>query len=216
MAITSHTLSKRFSAAVVGAAVISGGVAWYASRTSDAASPPATRSFWSYLTPEVSEVDPPDDVTQATQRADAVVLAHVTGVVDGREDPACREVAPSGGCSIPKTVFVQLSVDRTVRGSVGKEQVLNLEMFRPPKPLTLDAARQNLPAGRQLFFLSRSKDVSTGPSVWGVISLSRGVIAQGSQGVYTALDPAEPNTEYIRSFGATTVDEAADAAAAAG
>jgi hypothetical protein len=204
-------MSKRLVAAVAGAAVVSGGVAWYASRGSDAASPP-TRSFWSYVTAHASEIDPPDDVSEAVTRSDAVVLAHVTGVTDGRQDKACLEVAPVN-CPIPKTVFVQLAVDRAVRGSVQPGQVLNLEMFRPPKPLTLEAVREDLPPGQQLFFLSRSGSVV--PSVWGVVSLSRGVIAQGSQGIYTALDPVATNDAFVRSFGATTVDEAADAARAA-
>jgi hypothetical protein len=214
MATTSHALSKRLAAAVLGAAVISGGVAWFAARTADTA-PPETRSFWSYLTPEVSEVDPPDDAAEAATRSEAVVLAHVTGVSEGREDKACLEVAPTGGCSIPKTVFVQLTVDRTVRGSVERGQVLNLEMFRPPRPLTLDAAREAMPAGRSLFFLSNKGEVRTAQNVWGVISLSRGVIAQGSDGLFAALDPSPPNDEFVRSFGATTVDQAADAVLAA-
>jgi hypothetical protein len=211
MATTSRALQKRLVVAVVGAAVLSAAVAWYASRSSETA-PPMARSFWSYLTPQVSEVDPPDDVTEAARRSDAVVVAHVTGVAEGREDKACAEVAPAGGCSIPKTVYVQLSVDRTVRGQVEKGHVLNLEMYRPPKPLTLDAARDAMPSGELLFFLSKTADSPAAANVWGVSSLSRGVIAQGPQGLYTALDPGQLNAEFIRSFGATTVEGAADRA----
>jgi hypothetical protein len=210
MATTRRAPSKRLAAALLGAAVISGGATWYATRPPDTA-PPETRSFWSYLTPEVSEVDPPEDVAEAAKRSEAVVLAHVTGVSEGREDKACLEVATTGGCSIPKTVFVQLAVDRTVRGSVERGQLLNLEMFRPPQPLTLDAAREEMPAGPLLFFLSNKGEGLTARNVWGVVSLSRGVIAQGSDGLFTALDPNPPNAEFVRSFRATTLDQAADA-----
>jgi hypothetical protein len=199
-------------AAAVGAVVLGTGATWYATRPSDEA-PGATRSFWSYVTPHASEVDPPRDVAEAAKRSDAIVLAHVVGVTEGREDKACAEVAVTATCSIPKTVFVQLAVDRAVRGSVKPQQVLNLEMFRPPKPLTLDTARDAMPPGELLFFLGAA-DSGAASNVWGVISLSRGVIAQGPQGLYTALDPEQP-ADFVRSFRAATVEEAADAAAAA-
>jgi hypothetical protein len=217
MASTSNpTRPRKAAATIVAAAVLGAGATWYAVHQGKHSAPPvATRSFWSLVTPEASEIDPPDTVSEVAHRSDAIVLAHVTGVTDGREDQACHEVAPVDGCTIPRTVFVQLTVDRTVHGAVQAGQVLNLEMFRPPKPLTLDSARDKMPPGEALFFLGKSSAVSALQTVWGVVSLTRGVVAQGSKGLYTALDPGEPNTAFLQSFRATTVDQAADAAAAA-
>jgi hypothetical protein len=214
MPSTNRFLTRRISAAVVGAALVAGGIAWRSAAGSEAAPQPGTRSFWTYLTGSADEVDPPDDVREVSRRADAIVVAHVTGVVDGRDDAACREVAPQGSCSIPRTVFVQLTVDRTVHGSVKTGQVLNLEMFRPPKPLTLEDARKQLPPGGLLFFLAHSSDSSALQPVWGVVGL-RGVVSQASQGISTALDPRGENAAFLQSFHATTVDQAANAAAAA-
>jgi hypothetical protein len=96
---------------------------------------------------------------------------------------------------------------------VVKGQVLNMEMYRPPSPLTIDSIRQNMPQDELLFFLAKSpQDVD----VWGPVSYSRAIIAQNADGIYTPLPPHDGNPgPFLLSFQADTVAQAADKAAQA-
>jgi len=205
----------KIAAVMAGAAIVGGGLAWASTGANTDEGKP--RGFWQWITPHGSEVNLPQTVGDIANKANAIVLAQVTGIVEGREDRGCLEpgiVKPEGKCPINNTVFVQLTVNRVIHGSVSRGQVINLEMYRPPRPLTIESVQENMPPGQLLFFLRKAPEDALN-NTWGPVSITRAVIAQGPTGLYTALEPTEPNTEFIQSFRASTVDEAADRAAAA-
>jgi hypothetical protein len=185
--------------------------------------PPA--SFWSLITPVVAEFHPPETVDQIAAASDAIVVAHITGVRDGRDAKGFFDPTPPlPGAPLPHTSFVDLSVDRVVAGSVASGQTLTLEMVAPPWPDTLDDVRALIPTDQILFFLTHNgthaRQEGFGSvmdpiedSIWSLTS-QKGVLAQGPYGLYEMLKPNESDVPFLQSFGASTVDEAATNVAA--
>jgi hypothetical protein len=185
--------------------------------------PPA--SFWSHITPVVAEIDPPQTLDEITAGSDAVVVAHIIGIHDGREAKGVFDPTPPvAGVPLPHTSFVELTVDRVVSGPVTTGQLLTLEMVMPPTPITLDDVRALIPDGEELYFLRNSGTQArragfgsvmdpVEDSIWGLSSM-KGVLAQGPYGLYEMLQPNESDAPFLQSFGATTVDQAATNVAA--
>jgi hypothetical protein len=200
-------------AAGLSAALLLGAGALQVARGGDDAAPPP--SFWSLITPVVYEVDPPTSVDEVAARADAIVVAHVSGVRDGREQKGFFDPTPAlpGNVAPSRTVFVELTVSRVVAGGVAVGDTLDLELVSPPKPLTLDDVRALVPTGELLMFLDNSgqnaRRAGFGSRVgaeedriWKLAS-QKGVLAEGSAGMYDALDPNRADPDYLRSFGLT-------------
>jgi hypothetical protein len=225
MATTEPDTSPRWSfrrylyvtAATASALVLAIG-ALAVARGGDDTPPPA--SFWSSITPVVSEEHPPQTLDQITAGSDAVVVAHISGIRDGRDMKGVFDPTPPvPGAPLPHSSFVELTVDRVVSGQVSNGQRLTLEMVAPPTPTTLDDVRALIPDGEELFFLrnsgTRARAAGFGSvmdpvedSIWGLSSM-KGVLAQGPYGLYEMLKPNESDVPFLESFGASTVDEAA-------
>jgi hypothetical protein len=222
MAATRLVIRSRAAVAAVAVAALGGSVAWLA-QSSQSAPPPIP--FWGAVSGVVDEVNPPTSVTDIASRADAIVVAQVTGITEGREaKPYVPE--PPGGAPLPHSSYVLLTVDRVVRGAVQPGQVLKLEMEHWPAPLTIASMQESLPAGSFLFFLSNKAmefqrsglGASMDPierELWQPASYT-GVIGQDSSGLYDVLHyyPAAEDDAYLRTFQASTVDEAATKAGA--
>jgi hypothetical protein len=179
----------------------------------DDSAPPFT--FWGLITAVGPEADAPESVDDIARSADAVVVARVTGVRDGREQKGYFDPTPSVAdpVPVPRTTFVELTVSKVVAGDVTAGDTLDLEMLSPPQPLGLDDVRAVAPTGDLLLFLDNSGALAraaglasrVGPEedrIWKLAS-QKGVIAQGPTGLYDALRPNEGDTSYLRSFGIT-------------
>ena len=219
------TRATRLTTAALAAGVLAAGATWFAVSAGD--EKPASRPFWSMFNSVHSmEIDPPDNVDEATQQADAVVVGHVSGVVEGREDKGWFDPTPPDprGPKRRNLAYLQITVDRVVKGKVTEGQVLNFETFQPPLPLTLDQARAQLPEGEVLLFLLNRAEIGkrsgysalvtpADSNIWVKIS-DRGMVAATASGLATPFDFEVP-ASYLASFQATTVDAAADRAAGA-
>ena len=210
--------STRFAVglALSAAAVLAAGVVSLTARPGSAAEP---LPFWTLVGGVTVEVNQPQNVDDLSGRADAIVLAHVTGVVDGTQDPGYEGLPATAGQHLSRSCYVQLTVDRVVKGGVAAQQVLNLEMHTPPWPLGLQAARDNLPREQFLFFLhapsmpkGRVID-QLGSEPWHTLG-SRSIVSAGQDGLLLPLSHDE-DLNFVRSFGVTTLPEAADRAAEA-
>lgn len=181
---------------------------------------PVPTFFWGPITGQVSERFIPENVDEVAKAADAIVLAHVTGVTDGRvlaPDPDPTDSATVGHI---RTVFVLLTVDKAVSGPLASGETVKLEMFAPPLPLTAATMKSRIPSGQLLFFLWNNASIGkrnglTSPVIlarerefW-VPASTRGVIAEGPDGLYEALHPHDEPSTYLASFEANTLDEAA-------
>lgn len=225
MATPATSTSRRgLALAVATAAAVAAGAAWFATGE-DEAGAGQPKPFWSLISWQGDESNLPADVSDIVKRSDAVVLAHVSGVVDGREMKGFSDATPPNpAIPRPRSVFVQLTVDEVVKGAVTGSQVLNLEMPAPPEPLTIDTVRDGMPPGQMLFFLwnnaalakrsgftsatiqQREKDV------WQTVGTT-GIVAQNPNGLYKPLLPEDPSTTpFLQSFGAATVQQAAEKA----
>lgn len=209
----------------VGAAAALGVTAGWVTRAGE--SRPEQVSFWGPITGQVSERFIPESVEEVSEAADAIVLAHVTGITEGRvlvpESDPTPAIVNFGGI---RTVFVLLSVDKAVSGPLAPGQTVKLEMFAPPLPLTAATMRARIPSGPLLFFLWNNASIGqrngvTNPVVearerefW-VPASTRGVIGAGPDGLYQALHPHDEPSAYLTSFGATTLEQAAARAAEA-
>ena len=219
------TRATRLTTAAVAAGVLAAAGTWFAVSAGD--EKPGTRPFWSMFNSVHSmEIDPPDNVDEATQRADAVVVGHVTGVLEGRENKGWFDPTPQdlSGPKRRNLANLQITVDRVVKGKVSEGQVLNFETFQPPQPLTLDQARAHLPEGKVLLFLYNRAELGkrsgygalvkpADSNIWVKIS-DRGMVAETAEGLATPFDFEVP-ASYVASFQATTVGAAADRAAGA-
>jgi len=228
MVATRSSHARNLGFALATAAALSGGVAWVSTSSAGTPEPERGLSFWRSITPTAMEIDLPESVDEIAQRSDAIVVAHVTDVTEGREDRGLYDPTPTApGTPELRTVFVYLAVDRVVHGEVSEQQVLKLEMYHPPRTSTIAEVRKHMPPGQMLFFLFDKAEEAPGslpisPSVqlqekslWGPVTLSRAVIAQGPNGLYPALHPSEETAPFIASFDASTVEGAADRAAQA-
>jgi hypothetical protein len=187
-----------------------------------------TVPFWATLSGSASEFDPPDDLGEILSRSTDVVVARVTGVVNGRLMEPYADPTPSDSGQGIRTVFVQLTLDKVLKGTVRPQQVLKLEMFAPPVGISLDTVRDSLPAGQALFFL-RDKETLAKKGGWGaeiqqrehaiwdVTSLSRGAVAENPSGLYEPLEAHDlvGGKEFLQSFHASTLDGAVSATEAA-
>ena len=224
MAATSrHPVRRPLVVAAAVAAVIAAGIAWLVPDRGGSGTP--TRSFWSLVSGNDFEVNPPQDVDEISRRADAIVVAHVSGIVDGRQDPGSVGTTPAlDGTPPPRSCFVQLTVDKVVKGAVTEQQVLNMEMLTPPAQLGgLAAARDKVPHEELLFFLNEGAASARRGNLGPVVELaekgiywpvgSKGVVASNADGLVLALRPSQPDVTFLRSFSASTVDAAAARAA---
>ncbi|HUR52157.1 MAG TPA: hypothetical protein VMZ11_08540 [Mycobacteriales bacterium] len=222
------TESTRRVAGVVSLAVLATLAVWAVSRSGTADPEPSRPVFWEHLAGQPSEPDPPRDVDEITHRADAVVLAHVTDVTEGREMRGAFDPTPplSTAVPLPRSAFVVLSVDKVLDGTVTTGQTLRVEMQSPPKPLTLDTMRSRIPDGQLLFFLWSSVERHRAAGftsalvqqreqgIWTLAS-SRGLIGARADGLYEVLHEDDADVTFLRSFQATTLDAAAARAAQA-
>ena len=185
----------------------------------DDVAPP--RPFWSLITPVTMAVDPPQNLDDIANRSDAIVVAHVTGVGAGREQKGFFDPSPPlPGSQLPRSSYVELTVDRVVSGDVSAGQKLTLEtLAAPPSPLTYADVVPLMPTDGLLFFLTNNgasgRKAGFGTtmdpienSLWGLAS-DKAVIAAGPSGLYEALDPNGTDLTFLQSFAATTVDDAA-------
>jgi hypothetical protein len=226
MATTEHPVTglavvrtRRFlaGAVAVATALVLGAGALAVARGGDDAGPPPT--FWSLITGVGLEPHPPSTVDDIAVASDAIVVARVTGVRDGRVEKGVFDPTPPvyGTVPAPRSVFVELTVDQVVAGDVRSGQTLDLELHAPPAPLTLDDVRALMPTDELMFFLLNSgasaRKAGYGnlvgaaeDHIWTLAS-QKGVLAQGSTGLYDALDPNQGDQTFLRSFG-TTLDAA--------
>lgn len=212
--------ARRFlwtAAAVAGALLAATGALAIAHGDNDTAPPP---TFWSYITPVAAEVNPPTTMNGLAAASDGIVVAHVTGVRQGRDKKGYLDPTPPlPGVPLPQTSFVDLTVDRVVSGQLTTGQTLTLEMVAPPSPITLDDVRALIPTDQMLFFLTnngtRLRHDGLGAvmdpvedSIWS-LTFQEGVISQGASGLYEALDPNGDNWPFLQTFAATTLSAAA-------
>lgn len=202
--------------AVTAAAVLAGGLAAVTAKPGRASEP---GPFWALVGGVYLEPHPPRGVDEIAGRADAIVLAHVTGVLDAGQEPGFEDATPAeDGTPFPHSCYVQLTVDEVVKGAVTAHQVLNLAMHTPPAPLGLAAARDSLPQEQFLFFLHDSAPPAQGrvidapplgeQGLWAPLG-SRGVIGAGQDGLVLSMRLHEPDATFLRSFGTTTLEGAA-------
>jgi hypothetical protein len=225
MATTRWSRRSTFATAGFTLALVAGAAAWSASSADPT---PPSLPFWAAISGVASEKSPPTSVDDLAQRSDAIVLAHVTDVTDGRELTGIFDPTPPviGSVPLPRTVFVELSIDRAVAGPVVSGTTLRLEMAAPPSPLTVETLRSQMPTGPLLFFLFSSAVQAKNSPYWTPVVEERerdiwtpasfkGVLAEGPDGLYEALRPDDPETTFLQSFQASTLDEAATRAAQA-
>jgi hypothetical protein len=210
------TRTLKVTTSALAACALAAGATWVVRAAGDEPGKPLWTSV-AGLT-HSSEVGPLKDVDDAAQLADAIVVAHVTGVTEGRPAQGWLDPTP-----VPeKYPWVQLTVDRVVKGSVKPGQVLNLEL--PPIPL--EELRGHTEPDAQLFFLTNraigakksgyaAKVKPADYNIWYTIH-SQGVIGARQGRLYTPMNGDEGfGIAYLASFEATTVDGAADRAARA-
>lgn len=213
---------SRWAIAVVAAlaavaAFVGVGDAWL---TPTRESAPQPASFWGPITGELSQRFFPETVDEVAKAADAIVLAHVAGITEGRElVPESDPTPPTPPVPRLRTVHVLLAVDRAVSGPVASGTTVKLEMSAPPLPFTTAMLQPLIPSGQLLFFLWNNASIGkrsgvTSPVIearerefW-VPASSRGVIAEGPDGLYEVLEPEEADMRFLRSFGATTLEGA--------
>jgi hypothetical protein len=219
MASTSRSVGGLAVLAAGTAAVVALGTAWLSGGGHDE---PARVPFWETLSGAASEFDPPDDLPEIASRSTDVVVARVTGVVEGRLMEPYSDPTPSkSGMQGIRTVFVQLTLDKVLKGTVRPQQVLKLEMFAPPVGVSLDSVRDNLPTGQGLYFLRNKEALAKKGgwsaeiqqrehAIWDVASLMRGVVAENTSGLYEPLEAHDGvgGKEFLQSFHASTLDGA--------
>lgn len=222
MATTSSSL-RRPAAVLVAVAtvlVVALGALAYAQRGS---SEPPHPGFWPSISVRASETFFPKDVREIARASDAIVVARVTDVTEGRE-LVPTEPEPPGPFGYPETVFVELTVSRGVSGPFQPGDTVRLEMLRPGQPFAIDSVRSRLPQEESLFFLWNNAQIAkrhgapasqipdADRTLW-VPASSKGVIAEGASGLDEAMH-ADDDAVFLGSFRATTVRQAADRAAA--
>lgn len=217
----SALMRRRLNRLILAAVVAGAAVLTFNSIAPQERSQPAGRSFWDTLTPQGSEQFLPQSLDEVANAADAVALARVAGIEEGRAAPV--EDATPGVLPPLRTFFVHLKVDRVVAGAISADEQASLVLEMPrPETADLPALQAELPKGQLLFFLcnsgARAAAAGQGDAVqqrerriWYPTS-SRGILSADEQGLLVSLRPEARPSSYLQSFRATTVVEAADRA----
>lgn len=194
----------RFTATVLVAGALGAGGMWFA--TGRDAPKVAALPLWPIvngMTHSSESIGAPRTLDAVIKKSDAIVVAHVTDVVEGRpSDPGYPE----------KNLWIKITVDRVVlspdSAPVKEGDVLNFELG----PIPIDQVRGRTESGQQLYFLNNGASRAY-PNIWSPVT-ARGVVAEWDAGRYGLGLPLASSEEsdgpFVAAFGARTVAGAAD------